>query len=136
MRVGQLLTMFSFVRFPLKDATVIHPWFLFSMSSEVQLRECRRQQLERWPYCLHLSMAKHGKLWLAAWQHLATSGNIWQHGLQHVTILLRWFPKGTAWCSPVPNKAWDLACRHRLGIMERMERMEVEPWSRAGAVTN
>ena len=81
-------------------------------------------------------MAKHGKLWLAAWQHLATSGNIWQHGLQHVTILLRWFPKGTAWCSPVPNKAWDLACRHRLWIMERMERMEVEPWSRAGAVTN
>jgi hypothetical protein len=67
-----------FVRFPLKDATVIHTCFLFSMSFEVQLRECRRQQLERWPYCLHLSMAKHGKLWLA-------SGNVWQHLATRVT---------------------------------------------------
>ena len=115
MRVGQLLTMFSFVRFPLKDATVIHPWFLFSMSSEVQLRECRRQQLERWPYCLHLSMAKHGKLWLAAWQHLATSGNTgysmslyyWGGSRRVLRGVLRFPTKPRTWPADIADELWN-----------------------------
>ena len=82
MRVGQLLTMFSFVRFPLKDATVIHPCFLFSMSSEVQLRECRRQLLETMAL---VPPPQHGKTWQVVaciWQR---PGNIWQHLATRVT---------------------------------------------------
>ena len=31
---------------------------------------------------------QHGKTWQVVVCSLATSGNIWQHGLQHVTILI------------------------------------------------
>ena len=82
MRVGQLLTMFSFVRFPLKDANSHSP--MLSLFNVIWGTTPWVPPSTTWTMAL-VPPPQHGKNMASCGLHLATSGNIWQHLATRVT---------------------------------------------------